>query len=74
MFRLCKENYDTLWIVTVFVGIGSSMRVSLQLAAVGLLLSSVALHAQSPGTWRVNGAISGRTFTLDCRLDQGAGQ
>jgi hypothetical protein len=50
------------------------MRVSLQLAAVVPLLSGAALQAESPGTWRVNGAISGRTFTLDCRLDQGAGQ
>ena len=49
------------------------MRVWLQVGAVALLMLGSAVQADAPGAWRVNGAISGRTFTLDCRLIQGSG-
>ena len=39
--------------------------------ALGLLSLPATVHAQAAGLWRVNGAISGRTFALDCRLEQG---
>lgn len=41
----------------------------------GLVLLAVgsAGQAQVAGTWRVNGAISGRTFVLDCRFEERGG-
>ena len=39
--------------------------------ALGLFSLPTAVHAQSAGLWRVNGAISGRTFALNCRIEQG---
>ena len=39
------------------------------LGASALLLMSGAAQAEATGSWRVNGAISGRAFVLDCRFD-----
>ena len=49
------------------------MRVLLQVGVAALLMLGSAAQADAPGAWRVNGAISGRTFTLDCHLVQGSG-
>jgi hypothetical protein len=49
------------------------MRVRTTLIAIALLTFSAASQAESGNSWRVNGAISGRTFVLDCRLEQGTG-
>jgi hypothetical protein len=49
------------------------MRFFSSFIVLALLLSSSASQAGSPNSWRVNGAISGRTFVLDCRLEQGNG-
>jgi hypothetical protein len=40
--------------------------------AAALLIGGGAAEAQSQhlGTWRVNGAIAGREFSLDCKLDE----
>ncbi len=46
------------------------------LAAIGasiLLGASLPASAQSTASWRVSGAISGRTFVLDCRLQPSGG-
>lgn len=48
------------------------MNVRIFLAA-GALVFAAPAQAQTSNLWRVNGSISGRTFVLDCRLDQGAG-
>ena len=49
------------------------MRVCSSFISIALLISSAAVQAESANSWRVNGAISGRTFVLDCRLEQGSG-
>lgn len=48
------------------------MNVGIFLAA-GALVFAAPAQAQTSNLWHVNGSISGRTFVLDCRLDQGAG-
>jgi hypothetical protein len=50
-----------------------SMRVLVSPIAVALLISPAHLQAESANSWRVNGSISGRTFVLDCLLEQGTG-
>jgi hypothetical protein len=37
------------------------------------LVVSSSAQAQAGGTWRVNGAIAGRTFVLDCRFAEKGG-
>jgi len=49
------------------------MRVWPRFAVVALLIVGTSVQAEAPDTWRVNGSISGRTFTLDCHLDRGPG-
>jgi len=41
--------------------------------ATALLSSASAIHAESGGVWRVNGAIGGRAVVLDCRLEPSGG-
>ncbi len=48
------------------------MRLWSLLGAGLLLAASGPAQAQASGTWRVNGAIAGRSFVLDCRFE-GAG-
>jgi len=49
------------------------MRFRSTLIALALLTCAASVQADSGNTWRVNGAISGRTFVLDCKLVQGTG-
>jgi len=42
------------------------------IGSVTLVLGSSA-QAQPIGAWRVNGAIAGRTFVLDCRFEEKGG-
>lgn len=46
------------------------MRSSPWVGALVLLAAGSSAQAQATGTWRVNGAIAGRTFVLDCRFEQ----
>lgn len=48
------------------------MRFLALLGAAAALGASVPAQAEATGSWRVDGAISGRTFQLDCRFE-GAG-
>ncbi len=48
------------------------MRSWLFLGAIPVLLFATQASAEVAGAWRVEGAISGRTFQLDCRFE-GAG-
>lgn len=43
------------------------------LGLTGLLLASVSApaQAQTAGAWRVDGAVAGRTFKLDCHVQAG---
>jgi hypothetical protein len=43
------------------------------IGAVALLAASSSTQAQVAGAWRVNGAIAGRTFLLDCRFGEKGG-
>ena len=43
------------------------------LGAVVLLGMGTAAQAQAAGAWRVDGAIAGRNFKLDCRFEGSAG-
>lgn len=54
------------------------MRLRFLLCAMALLAADAAANAQPVNTqpvdsWRVDGAISGRKFALDCRFEQAAG-
>jgi hypothetical protein len=46
------------------------MRLLSWLGALALVAAGSSAQAQTTGTWRVNGAIAGRTFVLDCRFEQ----
>jgi hypothetical protein len=43
------------------------------IGALALLAIGSSGQAQATGTWRVNGAIAGRTFVLDCRFEEKGG-
>jgi hypothetical protein len=43
------------------------------LGLAALLVASVPAQAQSAGGWRVDGAVAGRTFKLDCALQPAGG-
>jgi hypothetical protein len=43
------------------------------LGALFLLAAGPPAQGETAGAWRVNGAISGRTFVLDCRLEDKVG-
>lgn len=45
------------------------MRLWTRLGAVALALSASSAQAEANGAWRVNGAIAGRTFVLDCQFN-----
>lgn len=49
------------------------MRRRLSAAVLLLTLASPVAQAQSAGAWNVSGAISGRSFELECRLEQPGG-
>ena len=49
------------------------MRVLSMLVAGTALGLAPAAHAQAAGSWRVDGAIAGRTFVLDCRFEGSGG-
>jgi hypothetical protein len=49
------------------------MRILAAIGASALLVTTAPAAAQSSGVWRVSGAISGRTFVLDCRLQPSGG-
>ena len=49
------------------------MRMWSVVAAGSLLCGASSAQAQTAGSWRVNGAIAGRTFVLDCRFEQSGG-
>jgi hypothetical protein len=49
------------------------MKPWLRLSALALALAAAPAQAQIAGTWRVNGAIAGRTFVLDCRFQEKGG-
>jgi hypothetical protein len=43
------------------------------IGAVTLVAINSPAQAQAAGAWRVNGAIAGRTFVLDCRFGEKGG-
>jgi hypothetical protein len=43
------------------------------LGAMVLMATNASASAQTAGVWHVNGAIAGRTFILDCRLEEKGG-
>lgn len=45
------------------------MRLWTKLGAIALALSASSAQAEANGAWRVNGAIAGRTFVLDCQFN-----
>ena len=49
------------------------MRVWSLLGACAVLLAGTSAQAQATGSWRVDGAIAGRAFKLDCRFDGASG-
>lgn len=49
------------------------MRQRFLLCAMALLATGAVANAQSADTWRVDGAISGRKFALDCRFERATG-
>lgn len=49
------------------------MRLWSILGAGALLLAGSSAQAEANGAWRVNGAISGRTFVLDCSFNGATG-
>jgi hypothetical protein len=49
------------------------MRFRSTLIALALLPCAASVQADSGNTWRVNGAIGGRTLVLDCNLVQSSG-
>ena len=49
------------------------MRVWPALLLMSVLAIPASLEAEAANIWRVNGAISGRTFVLDCHLEQSSG-
>lgn len=51
----------------------SDMRTWSLVAAGVLVCAASSAQAQATGSWRVDGAIAGRTFVLDCRFEQGSG-
>ena len=49
------------------------MRTGYGIAALALVAIGSGAQAETASLWRVNGAVSGRTFTLDCQLVRGGG-
>ena len=49
------------------------MRVLTVIAVSALAAISTASQASSSNVWRINAAVSGRSFNMDCRLEQPAG-
>lgn len=49
------------------------MRLWTTLGAAALVLATSSAQAEANGAWRVNGAIAGRTFVLDCQFDGASG-
>lgn len=49
------------------------MRRALGIGFVLLLCTATTANAEARGAWRVDGAIAGRTFKLDCTFDGGVG-
>ena len=51
----------------------SDMRFLSLLGACVVLCTGTSAQAQATGAWRVDGAIAGRNFKLDCRFDGASG-
>lgn len=49
------------------------MRTQASFIGLMLLAASYPASAQSTGSWRISGTISGRSFVLDCRLQASGG-
>jgi hypothetical protein len=49
------------------------MRAFRTLVLISIISAAGAAFAQGSNSWRVSGAIGGRSFVIDCRLDQPGG-
>jgi len=49
------------------------MRLWSTLGAIALCVLASSAQAEANGAWRVNGAIAGRTFVLDCQFNGASG-
>lgn len=55
------------------LSVSVAMRSWLPILAFLGLGGAISARAETPQAWRVDGAISGRSFALDCRFEKGGG-